>query len=514
MSREEAAHILRPISSTPAAPTSEGSGSNAVSTISGSPSASDPYDCSTERSPSFDTTSDTKNLVSVEQRRLQQQSHRSTTSFHIGLNYVNSILGSGIVGIPYALKQAGFGLGLFLLIAIALVTDYSLSLLVKSANLAGVTSYQDLVHVCFGGPGWFVVSMLQLIYPLIAMWSYNVIIADTVSKILPLASRNTIVFLSTVFITLPLSLQKNIARMSKISMISLFLIIYISGFVIVRFPYYSDLVGTSDDHYTILGDGIGTIVQAIAIICFSFQCHHSSFLLYGALEEPTQLRWDNVTHLAIGISLLVSFVFGISGYASFKALSEADLFENYCLSDRGANIARLLFAVTVALTYPVECFVVRDVIEKLLWASKDLLSDSHHLMITILIVISTYLLSTLTDCLGVVLELNGLMTGLPLAFILPSICYIKLESGSIFSKRKIYALLLAIFGVTIATIGALKVLSQTFLSGSSATDTCSHGLELDYCRTFNHSRKLEFPVSTNETMKHWSTNSTNNVPMG
>lgn len=108
----------------------------------------------------------------------------STASLnHIGLNYINSILGSGIVGIPYALHKAGFGVGIFLLIFLAIVTDYSLSLLVKAANLAGVTSYQDLVHVAFGRPGFYLLTLLQFIYPFIAMISYNVIIGDTVTKV-------------------------------------------------------------------------------------------------------------------------------------------------------------------------------------------------------------------------------------------------------------------------------------------------------------------------------------------
>lgn len=102
---------------------------------------------------------------------------------HIGLNYINSILGSGIVGIPYALHKAGFGFGLFLLISLAIVTDYSLSLLMKAASLAGVTSYQDLVHVAFGRPGFYLLTLLQFIYPFIAMISYNVIIGDTITKV-------------------------------------------------------------------------------------------------------------------------------------------------------------------------------------------------------------------------------------------------------------------------------------------------------------------------------------------
>lgn len=142
---------------------------------------------------------DTSHLIELEkQRRNGSQSTTAglfsnsgagagstTTSLnHIGLNYINSILGSGIVGIPYALHKAGFWFGLFLLVSLAIVTDYSLSLLVKSANLAGVNSYQDLVHVAFGRPGFYLLTLLQFIYPFIAMISYNVIIGDTVTKVL------------------------------------------------------------------------------------------------------------------------------------------------------------------------------------------------------------------------------------------------------------------------------------------------------------------------------------------
>lgn len=128
-------------------------------------------------------TQDTSSLVQLERDRFNASS--TTTSLnHIGLNYINSILGSGIVGIPYALHKAGFGFGIFLLIALAIITDYSLSLLVKSAQLAGVTSYQDLVQVAFGRPGFYLLTLLQFIYPFIAMISYNVIIGDTVTKVL------------------------------------------------------------------------------------------------------------------------------------------------------------------------------------------------------------------------------------------------------------------------------------------------------------------------------------------
>lgn len=55
----------------------------------------------------------------------------SETSF----NYINSIVGSGVIGIPYALVRAGYGVGLLLLIFVAIITDYSLRLMVNRKSI-------------------------------------------------------------------------------------------------------------------------------------------------------------------------------------------------------------------------------------------------------------------------------------------------------------------------------------------------------------------------------------------
>ena len=51
-----------------------------------------------------------------------------------------------MIGIPYALAEAGFGLGLLLLLLVAGLTDYSLRLMVRAAHLSGTTSYQVHTH--------------------------------------------------------------------------------------------------------------------------------------------------------------------------------------------------------------------------------------------------------------------------------------------------------------------------------------------------------------------------------
>ena len=44
-------------------------------------------------------------------------------------------------------------------------------------------------------------------------------------------------------------------------------------------------------------------------------------------------------------------------------VSLGDLLNNYCWNDDLMNVIRLLFCVTVLFTYPLECFVCREVVE-------------------------------------------------------------------------------------------------------------------------------------------------------
>lgn len=62
-----------------------------------------------------------------------------------------AIVGAGILALPYAVQQAGLLLGLLLIIAGALVTNFSLRLLLACSELARARSYMDLAFIT-GGP--------------------------------------------------------------------------------------------------------------------------------------------------------------------------------------------------------------------------------------------------------------------------------------------------------------------------------------------------------------------------
>lgn len=59
------------------------------------------------------------------------------------------------------MRQAGFFMGIFLLVALCAVTDWTIRLIVVNAKMSGRNSYISIMDHCFGGSGRAAVSFFQ-----------------------------------------------------------------------------------------------------------------------------------------------------------------------------------------------------------------------------------------------------------------------------------------------------------------------------------------------------------------
>ncbi|XP_034429823.1 putative sodium-coupled neutral amino acid transporter 11 isoform X1 [Hippoglossus hippoglossus] len=405
---------------------------------------------------------------------------RSTTS--ATFNFINSIIGSGIIGLPYALNQAGLPFGLLLLVIVALITDYSIILLIRGGNLSGTNSYQSLVQSTFGFPGFLILSALQFLYPFIAMVSYNITTGDTMTKVFQripgvgpghiLAERHFVILLSTLAFTLPLSLYRNIEKLGKVSLLSMVLTLTILIIVIIRSATFGPQILPTENAWAFAK---WNAIQAVGVMSFAFICHHNSFLIYGSLEQPTLANWSQVTHVSVGSALIISAAFAVAGYTTFTGFTQGDIFENYCRDDNLATFGRFCFGLSIITTFPLECFVTREVLSNVFFR-RDL-SKVEHVVITMLIVAVCTSISLAYDCLGVVLELNGALSATPLIFIIPSACILKLSSGRWYQGENLIATILIIAGLFVMITGLT-------MTGLNPQD-CSHGAEMFYCADAN-----------------------------
>ncbi|XP_003795194.1 putative sodium-coupled neutral amino acid transporter 11 isoform X2 [Otolemur garnettii] len=382
------------------------------------------------------------------------------------------------------MKQAGFPLGILLLFWVSYITDFSLVLLIKGGTLSGTDTYQSLVNKTFGFPGYLLLSVLQFVFPFIAMISYNIITGDTMSKVIQripgvdpknlFVGRHFIIMISTVTFTLPLSLYRDIAKLGKISLVSTVLTALILGLVITRVVTLGPYVPKTEDAWVFAKPNA---IQAVGVMSFAFICHHNSFLVYSSLEEPTVAKWSRIIHTSMAISMFISVLFATCGYLTFTGFTQGDLFENYCRSDDLVTFGRFCYGITVILTYPMECFVTREVIANLFFGGN--LSLIFHVVITVVIITIATLVSLLIDCLGIVLELNGVLCAVPLIFIIPSACYLKLSEEPRTHSDKIISCFMLPIGAVVMVFG--------FVMAIINPQDCTHGQEMFYCFPDNFS---------------------------
>ncbi|RDB16965.1 Vacuolar amino acid transporter 2 [Hypsizygus marmoreus] len=390
-------------------------------------------------------------------------------------NMANSILGAGIIGLPYAISQAGFFMGLILLVILCAVTDWTIRLIVVNAKLSGRHSYIEIMDHCFGSSGRAAVSFFQFSFAFGGMCAFGIIIGDTIPHVvrslfpslptIPIlrifANRKFIIVLCTVCVSYPLSLYRDIHKLSRASGVALIGMLIIVTSVIIEGPHSApELRGDPSKRFTIIGPGI---FQAIGVISFAFVCHHNSLLIYGSLRTPTLDRFAKVTHVSTLLSLVCCATLAISAYLVFTDKTQGNILNNFSPNDTLINVARFCFGLNMFTTLPLELFVCREVIEQYFF-SHESYNKERHIFFTTTILLASTIVSLVTCDLGVMLEITGGVSATTLAYIFPAACYFKLLDHKIpwHSRTKLLAILCATFGVVVMTISLFLALGKSW----------------------------------------------------
>lgn len=140
-------------------------------------------------------------------------------------------------------------------------------------------------------------------------------------------NRQVIIALCTLCVSYPLSLYRDIHKLSRASGLALLSMLIIVISVIIQGPHVpQELKGDPSKRLTIIGPGV---FQAIGVISFAFVCHHNSLLIYGSLQKPTIDRFARVTHISTAISLVACCTLAISAFWNFTDKTQGNVLNNF-----------------------------------------------------------------------------------------------------------------------------------------------------------------------------------------
>lgn len=256
-------------------------------------------------------------------------------------------------------------MGILLIIALGVLTDWTIRLIVLNAKMSGQkNSYIDIMDYCFGRTGRALVSFFQFTFALGGMMAFCVILGDTIPHVLQyvipatdssvvnfLISRNVVIAVMTMGVSFPLSLYRDIEKLSKASAISLV------SYVLTQPTSFADpcrmcvivvtvalrgpgvelaLKGSTEARWTFINTGV---FEAIGVISFAFVCHHNSLLIYSSLRTPSLDNFARVTHISTVLSVIACLAI-VSGFLVFTDKTQGNILNNFSADDVWVNIAR------------------------------------------------------------------------------------------------------------------------------------------------------------------------------
>ncbi|NXA98335.1 S38A4 protein, partial [Melanocharis versteri] len=176
-----------------------------------------------------------------------EEYHRGRTSFGMSsFNLSNAIMGSGILGLSYAMANTGIILFIILLLSVAILSLYSVHLLLKISKEGGSLIYEKLGAKAFGWPGKCVVFISVTMQNIGAMSSYLFIIKYELPEVIRAFMKleensgewylngNYLVILVTVVVILPLSLLRSLGYLGYTSGFSLTCMVFFVSVVIFK----------------------------------------------------------------------------------------------------------------------------------------------------------------------------------------------------------------------------------------------------------------------------------------
>ncbi|XP_041860507.1 sodium-coupled neutral amino acid transporter 3-like [Melanotaenia boesemani] len=372
------------------------------------------------------------------------------TSFGMSIfNLSNAIMGSGILGLAFAMSNTGIILFLILLVSIAILSAYSIHLLLKSAGVVGIRAYEQLGNRAFGHPGKILAASVITVHNIGAMSSYLFIVKSELPLVIQAflgKSENTgewflngnyLIIIVSGCIILPLALMKQLGYLGYTSGFSLSCMVFFLISVIYKkfnilCPLQDQLHNNTNHTHQDCEAKLFTInsqtAYTIPILAFAFVCHPEVLPIYTELRQATKKRMQTVANISILAMFIMYLLTALFGYLTFYTAVESELLHTYSLVDPLDVLVlcvRLAVLVAVTLTVPVVLFPIRRALLQILFPDKPF-SWAKHFAIALCLIFLVNLLVIFVPSIRDIFGLIGATSAPSLIFILPGIFYIRI----------------------------------------------------------------------------------------
>uniref|UniRef100_A0A673MIT1 Sodium-coupled neutral amino acid transporter 3-like n=1 Tax=Sinocyclocheilus rhinocerous TaxID=307959 RepID=A0A673MIT1_9TELE len=341
-------------------------------------------------------------------------------------NLSNAIMGSGILGLSYAMANTGIILFLCNIVC------------------TGIRAYEQLGKRAFGHPGKILAAVVITMHNIGAMSSYLFIVKYELPLVIQaflglqhssgewFLNGNYLIIIVSVFIILPLALMRQLGYLG-----------YTSGFSLTCMVFFLISVSSLnavDCVWAFLISVTLVVFQTaytVPILAFAFVCHPEVLPIYTELRNPTKRRMQAIANVSILGMFVMYLLTAIFGYLTFYLNTEAELLHTYSKVDPLDTLilcVRLAVLVAVTLTVPVVLFPIRRALLQLLFPDKPF-HWLRHISIALCLLFIANLLVIFVPNIRDIFGIIGATSAPSLIFILPGLFYIRIVSTEPMKSR-------------------------------------------------------------------------------
>ncbi|XP_070563049.1 sodium-coupled neutral amino acid transporter 9 homolog [Ptychodera flava] len=384
------------------------------------------------------------------------------------------MMGSSLLCIPWALGEAGFVLGIALLVVMAFICCYTAYRIVRSVDGVVKTSdavweFSDVCHYYFGRLGLYVSIIFSVSALLGAAMAYWVLMSNFLyhtvkfaydpaesnstgyhSIFLEVWQQNFTVPLSLAVLLFPLINFKSPTFFTKFNSLGTISVMYILVFVTVKaigWGLHIDFDSASPLTSVPLTNL--TFPALTGLLSLSYFLHNGILSIMHNQKHPENNGRDLC--ISYGLVALTYMWIGVAFYSTFplqKDCIESNLLDNFPSADIMAIIARLLLLFQLVTIYPLLLYIMRVQLMNAMFG-KSWPGLKYIIVLNLAIVCLCVLCAVFFPQIGTIIRFSGAFSGLAYIFTLPCLVYMvySWRSGTLTWKIVFIHTFIIAFGV-------------------------------------------------------------------
>ena len=304
-------------------------------------------------------------LTSTVSRRGGVAAKHKSSTFKAVLLLLKSFVGTGVLFLPKAFHNGGWGFSSLCLLSCAIVSYYCFILLINTKTKIGVNGYGEMGEMLYGAPMKFAILFSIALSQIGFSAAYTVFTAtnlkafvENVFQLHPdrIGLAAYIILQALVFI--PLSLTRNIAKLSGTALIAdafillgLVYVYYYASSHVVHYGVSQSMIFFNKTDWSLF---IGTAI-------FTFEGIGLLIPIQESMRHPEKFQGS-----LSGVMVIVTVIFiscGLVCYCAFGADVETVVLLNFPQDSPYTLTVQLLYALAILLSTPLQLFPAIRILE-------------------------------------------------------------------------------------------------------------------------------------------------------